>query len=152
MKKTLLVLILIVVIALALPFITIRTESAFICTHTGSIQGRTEWIFGIVTDEYYIRSDLESYSYNGIPLGSNQNWVSFKGTGYSLLNAPTVRAHGRPGPIVSLKTDQINEWARISSPGEISQAIERLRSRDENVVELQIETMLDKLLNRAPNK
>jgi hypothetical protein len=96
---------------LLVPFVAWR-KWAFICENTGSRKGHTEWFFGIKTKHWYSPSPLEVFLTTNAPTKLQHKWTSYAGTGYDIYGLKVLHGHGRPGPILRFRTNEMAEWLR----------------------------------------
>jgi hypothetical protein len=86
--------------------ITVRTNYGYVSTATGSRRTYTEWEIPTTrrTNEVYIKSPIEAYlERKGIRYADQ--WISYEGTGRSILGAVTYRGHGNPGPVLEIRPE-----------------------------------------------
>lgn len=65
------------------------------------------------------------------PADLQQEWVSYLGTGRNILGRAVLFGHGRPGPVVLLKSEAIDDYCRRASDLEKRRLYDVLASRDE---------------------
>ena len=65
------------------------------------------------------------------PTEFQQDWVSYAGTGRNIFGGATLTGHGRPGPIVLLKTEAIDDYCRVVSDTEKRRLYDVFASGDE---------------------
>ena len=101
-----------VVCALLLWNLQVRRDWAFICRNTGSQKGHTEWIFGIKAGSWYKQSELERFMAANHPGELEHDWVSYAGTGRNIFGAAVLHGHGRPGPIILIRPEELDRHVR----------------------------------------
>ena len=131
-RRTLIVsgLIILVTLALLLPVVPVCRDWAFVDRATGSRRGYREWCFGWRTAEWYRRTALEDFLRSDRPDGFRQDWVSYAGTGRNIFGGSLGHGHGRPGPILGLGPDLIDDYCRSASEAEKRRLLEVFASGD----------------------
>ena len=76
------------------------------------------------------------------PAMLRQDWVSYAGTGRSVLGTATRYAHGRPGPILTLTPEHLDRYCRLTGDADKLQLYDTLSSGDEQ----QIRTMVERVV------
>jgi hypothetical protein len=77
-------------------------DRAFICRNTLSRHGYLQWCFGIQTKQWYYKSPLETFMQQKHPDILEHQWISYSGTGKTILGTVRSRGHGYPGSILNL--------------------------------------------------
>lgn len=108
----------VVVLALVLPAVQVCRDWAFIDRNTGSRKGYRDWSIGWRTGSWYQESALEVFMRSNHPAEFRQDWVSYAGTGRNILGGATLHGHGRPGQIVLLRPEAIDDYCRAASEAE----------------------------------
>jgi hypothetical protein len=124
---------LIVVVVLALVFAAVQVcrDWAFVDRNTGSRQGYREWSLGWRSGSWYQESVLEVFMRSNYPAEYQQDWVSYAGTGRNIFGGATLYGHGRPGPIVLLRPEAINDYCRAASQIEKRRLYDTFASGDQ---------------------
>ena len=65
------------------------------------------------------------------PAGFQQDWVSYAGTGRNIFGGATLYGHGRPGPILLLKPEAIDDYFHVASQTEKRRLYDVFSSGDE---------------------
>jgi hypothetical protein len=119
-----------ITLALLLPAVPVCRDCAFVDRATGSRRGYREWFFGLRTGEWYRQTALEDFLGKDRPAGIQQDWVSYAGTGRNVFGGSLVHGHGRPGPILGLSPELIDEYCRTASEVEKRRLLEVFASGD----------------------
>ena len=119
-----------ITLAILLPVVPVCRDWAFVDRATGSRQGYREWFFGWRTGEWHRQTALEDFVRRDRPAGLQQDWVSYAGTGRNVFGRSLVHGHGRPGPILGLSPDLIDDYCRTASEGEKRRLLEVFASGD----------------------
>jgi hypothetical protein len=128
---------------LVVPGIRIYTDRAFVDVNTGSRKGHREWFTGWRSGEWYQESAVEAFMRASHPEEMRQKWVSYAGTGRNILGSAISHGHGRPGPIVFLKPEQIaNHCSRLTA-AEKHDLYATLSGGDEAQVKTTVERILE---------
>lgn len=122
--------IILVTLALLLPAVPVCRDWAFVDRATGSRRGYREWFFGWRTGEWHRQTALEDFLRRDRPAGLQQDWVSYAGTGRNVFGGSLVHGHGRPGPILGLDPELIDEYCRTASEVEKRRLLEVFASGD----------------------
>lgn len=122
--------IILVTLALLLPAVPVCRDWAFVDRATGSRRGYREWFFGWRTGEWHRQTALEDFLRRDRPAGLQQDWVSYAGTGRNVFGGSLVHGHGRPGPILGLDPELIDEYCRTASAVEKRRLLEVFASGD----------------------
>jgi hypothetical protein len=91
------------------------TDRAYICENTGSRKGCREWFFGVKTNKWYHVSELEKFLQSEHSEVLRHRWTCYGGTGRSLIPYMTSRGHGRPGPILILPRETLDDYVQSLS-------------------------------------
>jgi len=94
--------------ALLLPAVQVCRDWAFIDRNTGSRKGYRDWSLGWRSGSWYRESAIEAFMRSRHRAEFQQDWVSYAGTGRTIFGGAILAGHGRPGPIVLLKTEAID--------------------------------------------
>jgi hypothetical protein len=120
--------------------LAIYVDYAFICENTGSRRGHREWVLGtaglplgLKTRRWYWESPLETFIRNKYPQDLDHRWTSYAGTGRDIYGLVVMRAHGRPGPILSF-TRIIPMWVTNSTDVEKKRLYDTFRTADKNAI------------------
>ncbi len=132
-----------VTLALLLPAVPVYSDCAFVDRATGSRRGYREWCFGWRTGEWYSQTALEDFLRRDRPAGLQQDWVSYAGTGRNFFGRSLVHGHGRPGPILRLSPDLIDDYCRTASEGEKRRLGEVFSSGDAARIREEVERIWD---------
>jgi hypothetical protein len=124
-------LIAVIALALVLPAVQAYRDWAFIDRNTGSRKGHREWPWGWRSGSWYRESPIEAFMRSQCPTEFRQDWVSYAGTGRNLFGGAMLQGHGRPGPIVLLKPDMIDDYCRCTSEAEKRRLYDTFASGDE---------------------
>ena len=143
-----LILVIGIFLILFLPVIVVRTNYAYICEHTGSRKGHTQWWSGNKTDEWYKTSAVETFIREKFPDQLQQQWTSYAGTGHNIYGSKILFGHGRPGPILQVPIDWLNQWFESLSEAEKKAFYELLLSEDKTAIQLRINDIYDYLIER----
>jgi len=119
-----------ITLAILLPVVPVCRDWAFVDRATGSRRGYREWCFGWRTGEWYRQTALEDLVRRDRPAGLQQDWVSYAGTGRNVFGGSLVHGHGRPGPIMGLSPDLIDDYCRTASEAEKRRLLEVFASGD----------------------
>ncbi len=119
-----------ITLALLMPVVPVCRDCAFVDRATGSRRGYREWFFGWRTGEWYRQTALEEFVRRDRPAGLQQDWVSYAGTGRNVFGGSLVHGHGRPGPILGLSPDLIDDYCRTASEAEKHRLLEVFASGD----------------------
>lgn len=130
-------------------FLIAYTDRGFICENTGSRMGYREWPFGIRTNEWYRESQLERFIKNSHPEVFEHRWTSYSGRGSSLIPGTVMNGHGRPGPILFLRPEMLDEWIKDSSDHERFTLYRAFSSGNKNVCQSGIDEMIEKSIEES---
>jgi hypothetical protein len=132
---------------LLVPFPVYR-ECAFADTNTGSRKGHRAWFFGAETRQWYQTSALETFMRTNAPMQLEHRWVSYRGTGFNIFGGKVLFGHGRAGPILQLKPEDIAEWCALVDDREKRAFYDVLRSGDKDTIKVKITSIWDQLFAR----
>jgi hypothetical protein len=118
-------------LALVLPAVQVCRDWAFIDRNTGSRKGYRDWAPGWRTGSWYRQSAIEVFMRSDHPAELQQDWVSYAGTGRNIFGGATRHGHGRPGPIVLLRPEAIDDYCRDASQREKRRLYDVFASGDE---------------------
>ena len=107
-----------ITLALVLPAVQVCRDWAFIDRNTGSRKGYRDWIFGWRSGSWYQESTLEAFMRSKHPAELHQEWVSYAGTGRNVFGGAILHGHGRPGPIILLKPEIVDDYCLSASDEE----------------------------------
>lgn len=127
-------LIVVVVLALVLPAVQVCRDWAFVDRNTGSRKGYREWSLGWRSGSWYRESAVEAFMRSKHPAEFRQDWVSYAGTGRNIFGGATLTGHGRPGRIVLLRTETIDDYCRGVSETEKRRLYDVFASGDETKI------------------
>ena len=116
---------------------------AFICENTGSHKGYRQWTFGPKTGHWYKKSALEQFMETADPNALSHRWTSYAGTGKNIFGRSVLFGHGRPGAILNLPFDVLDQWVRYNKPEDIRQLYELLASDDQKKIYDRINEIFD---------
>jgi hypothetical protein len=117
--------------ALLLPAVQVCRDWAFIDRNTGSRKGYRDWSLGWRSGSWYRESAIEAFMRSRHRAEFQQDWVSYAGTGRTIFGGAILAGHGRPGPIVLLKTEAIDNYCQAMSETEKRRLYDVLASGDE---------------------
>jgi hypothetical protein len=151
-KRRLLILTLVLVAVsvagtLLAPFVLYR-EVALISENTGSRKGYREWFFGLRTRHWYKQAAVEEFVRARHPIGFEQHWISYAGTGYNLYGRKVLFGHFRPGPILTVPVDVLNEWFMAQPEAAKLRFSDLLASGDRSAISTQLRAIWDWELNK----
>lgn len=122
------------VAVMVLPAIQVCRDWAFIDRNTGSRKGYRDWPFGWRTGSWYRESALETFMRSIHPSDFQQDWVSYAGTGKNVFGRATLTGHGRPGRIILLAPEVIDDYCRVISEVEKRRLYDVFSSGDERKI------------------
>lgn len=138
-------LIVVVALGLVLPAVQVCRDWAFIDRNSGSRKGYRDWSFGWRSGLWYQESAIEAFMRSKHPDEFRQDWVSYAGTGRNVFGGATLHGHGRPGRIISLKPEMIENYCRSASESEKRRLYDVFVSRDEE----RIQALVDQIIERT---
>ncbi len=130
-------------------FLIAYTDRGFICENTGSRMGYREWPFGIRTNEWYRESQLEKFMKNSHPEVFEHRWTSYSGRGSSLIPGTVMNGHGRPGPILFLRLEMLDEWVKVSSDHERFTLYQAFSSGNKDMCRSGIDEIIEKSIEES---
>ncbi len=77
------------------------------------------------------------------PAEFQHDWVSYAGTGRNIFGGKTLRGHGRPGPIVLLRTELIDDYCRSASETEKRRLYDVFASGDREVIQALVDQITE---------
>ena len=77
-----------------------------------------------------------------------RRWASYAGTERNIYGAKLTRGHGRPGPILQVPIDWLNQWFVTLPDAEKKAFYELLLSEDRNEIQVRINDIYDYLIER----
>jgi len=122
---------------------------AFICENTGSRKGYREWCFGHQTGRWYQHSAVEIFMQEKFPDELKHRWTSYAGTGRNIFGVKLLYGHGRPGPLIQISQDRLNEWFAPLPDTEKKAFSELLVNADDKTIDEKIESIYDDLYNSS---
>lgn len=137
---------LLIAVIIALFFIQLYRDWAFICENTGSHKGYRQWAFGLKTGHWYKKSALEQFMDKEDPNALSNRWTSYAGTGKNIFGRPILFGHERPGAALSLKLDILDQWVQHNKPEDIKQLYDLLVSDDQNKIRDRVEEIWDEVM------
>jgi hypothetical protein len=137
-------------LALVLPAVQVCRDWAFIDQNTGSRKGYREWFFGVRTGVWYEETALETFMRTKQPGEFRQQWVSYAGTGRSIFGGATLHGHGRPGPVMSLKVELIDDYCARTSDSEKRQAYDVFAGGKLEEIERLVDDMFERVAGATP--
>jgi hypothetical protein len=143
------VLVLLTGLVFLVPFVAYRNW-AFICENTGSHKGHTDWFFGAETKHWYAASPLEIFLKTNAPTELRHKWTSYAGTSYDIYGIKVLHGHGRPGPILQFRTNEMAEWFATIDDREKRAFYDLLVSGEKDAINRKITAIYDQLFERSP--
>ena len=119
------------------------TDRSYICENTGSKKGHREWIFGAHTNNWYRKSELERFMEISHPNLLKHSWTSFAGDGRSLIPLTISRGHGRPGPILSLDSELLDQHVSSLSDAQRLELYQIFSNGSKNDIRLKVESIVE---------
>ena len=139
------------VLAFALLSFRICTDRAFVDETTGSRRGYREWLFGTHSGEWYKESALETFIRTNQPTMLGQRWTSFAGTGRNVFGGSVSFGHGRPGAVLLLRPEDINEFCSRASEAEKRRLYDTLSAGNQpRIAELANQVLESLLADKKP--
>lgn len=121
----------------------------FVCNNTGSRKGYREWFFGTQTGHWYKPSPLETFMLTNAPGRLQYNWVSSMGTGHNIYGGKVLFGHGRPGPVMHFRHQEMAEWFALIDHREKLAFYDLLVSGNKEAISCKIDAIYDHLVERA---
>ncbi len=122
--------------------LSVCRDWAFICQNTGSRKGYREWFFGAQTGHWYRQSELELFMATRHPTLLRHKWTSYAGTGKNILGIPVLHGHGRPGPIVLLSPDLLDEHVHHLDEATKKALYDAFASADQDRIQKEVDRIL----------
>jgi hypothetical protein len=122
-------------LAMVLPALQVCRDWAYIDQNSGSRKGYRDWSLGWRSGSWHRASAVEAFMRSNHPAEFHQDWVSYAGTGRNLFGGAILRGHGRPGPILSLKPELIDDYCRSASETEKRRLYDVFKSRDREKIQ-----------------
>lgn len=121
---------------MALFFFPVRVcvDHAFVDEATGSRKGHREWFLGATSGRWYKESVVETFMRTNQPAMLQQRWTSYAGTGRDILGRRVSFGHGRPGEILFLKPETINEYCERAADSEKRRLYDVLSAGDQKAI------------------
>ena len=119
------------------------TDWSFVDAHTGSRKGYREWVVGPRSGSWYETSSLESFMRAHHPESLSSRWISYDGTGRTLIGMVRSRGHGRPGIIYSLTPSWIDLYCKMVSDADKLHLYRVLSSHDEDAAKEMFDEEVD---------
>jgi hypothetical protein len=145
-------LIVITATALVLPAVQVCRDWAFIDLNTGSRKGYREWAPGWLSGSWYQESAIEAFMRSEHPSELRQEWVSYVGTGRNIFGGATVKGHGRPGPVLSLTPETIDEYCKAVSKPEKRRVYDVLSSGEPSKIRELVQHMSEASIPTFPGQ
>ncbi len=123
-----------VLVGFGILFFEAYTDWGFVDANTGSRKGYRQWVFGIRSHSWYEKSSLESFIEASHPDSLVSRWISYTGTGRTLVGAVRSQRHGRPGIMHTLAKGPIDSDCELASDAEKFHLYNLLSSGDEEAV------------------
>jgi len=122
-------------------------EWAFICENTGSRKGHIEWFFGKRTAYWYEQSVFEDFMQKNYPdINIEHRWTSYTGTGRNIFGMALLDGHGRPGVIMDIPPEMLDEWIQTSEPERVRELYELMVSdKTEDVKKQRIDEIVEEV-------
>ena len=127
--------------ALVLAPLQVCRDWAFIDQNTGARKGYRQWIFGRRTSAWYRATALETFMRAKYPREFRQAWVSYAGTGRNAFGSAVLYGHGRPGPIMLLMPEMIDDYCGQASESENKQLYDVLASGERDKVHKTVDAL-----------
>lgn len=139
---------------MALVGFSVCRDWAFICKNTGARKGHRTWFWGQDTGSWYQQSKLEAFVRENPLLELEHDWVSYAGTGKNFLGKAILHGHGRPGPIVLLKPQFLDEYVDSVDEAEREILYKLFEADDKEVVREKIDQIYEFIIQKGnePNK
>lgn len=141
------IMVLVLVAVLALANVQVCREWAFVCEHTGSRKGYTEWMFGFRSGQWYRSSPLEDFIIVNDPNVLSHRWTSSCGTGRNILGMPILYGHGRPGAIADIDNDTLSVWIARNHPTEVWKLYDLFFSGNQDQITEKVASIRQEVLN-----
>ena len=129
--------------ALILSGVEFYRDIALLDRNTGSRKGYREWFFSLRAGEWQQASFLEHYMRSQHPGDFQQRWISYQGTGHNGFGRAIRFSHGRPGPIVMLPIEKLDNYCEQASASEKDRLYETFAG--DNAAEIQ--SIVDHILS-----
>ncbi|HSU56904.1 MAG TPA: hypothetical protein VLT36_22785, partial [Candidatus Dormibacteraeota bacterium] len=100
----------------------------------GSRKGHREWFFKGQSGQWYKESSVETFMRTNQPSAFQQHWTSYAGTGRDLFGRNISFGHGRPGHVLWLKLETINQYCDRGGDKEKRRIYDVLSSGDQNAI------------------
>jgi hypothetical protein len=139
-------------LVVALPSLPVCRDFGFIDQNTGARKGYREWFFGGRTGFCYRETALETFMHTKHPAEFRQQWVSYAGTGRNVFGGATVFGHGRPGPIIQLRPEMIDEYCGQASESEKKGLYDALASGKRDVIQEAVNRVIETVFNQKDKK
>jgi hypothetical protein len=124
---------------------------AYLDTNTGSRRGYREWIFGIRTGHWERPSKVDVFMQGRFPRELEHRWISYAGTGRNIFGMKVLHGHGRPGQLLRIDQQTLNQWFETLPEEEKRQFYALLVSNDQEAIEKKIDLIYEALAN-APSQ
>ena len=111
-------------------FVDIYKDVGQHCDFTGSKRGWREYPLGFRSPEFHETSPLETFIKENHPSEFEHSWVSYQGTARNWYGLGTSRGHGRPNALISAGMGFLEIFVRDSSPQEVKEFYDFLRTND----------------------
>jgi hypothetical protein len=125
------------------------TDRAYICESTGSRKGHREWFFGTHTNLWYRKSELERFLESKHPDLLEHSWTSYMGSGRSLIPGMQRCEHGRPGPILFLDTDLLDDHVSSLSDDQCLELYRIFSDANKEAIQIQVVAIIEANMLKA---
>ena len=125
------------------------TDRAYICENTGSRKGYREWFFGAHTNLWYRKSELERFMEVAHPILLKHRWTSYMGNGRSLIPFLVSRGHGRPGPILFLDSELLDEHVSSLSDIQRLELYQTFSNANKDSIRMKIDSIIESSILEA---
>ena len=125
------------------------TDRGYICENTGSRKGHREWPFGVLTNPWYRKSELERFIESEHPELLKHRWTCYMGNGRSLIPGLQSRRHGRPGPIFSLNPNLLDDHVLTLSDDRRLGLYQLLSEAPKEAIEVKIDSVIEASMLKA---
>ena len=134
--------------ALVLAPLQVCRDWAFVDRNTGARKGYREWFLGFRTGVWYRETALETFMRAKFPREFRQEWISYAGTGRNAFGTALLYGHGRPGSIMLLKPEMIDEYCGQVSESENKQLYDGLASGERDRIQKTVDALVQKVIDR----
>ncbi len=114
--------------------VQVCVDRAFVDEATGSRKGHLEWFFGANSGGWYKESLVETFMRTNQPAMLQQRWTSYAGTGRDVFGRRLSFGHGRPGEVLFLRPETINEYCEWAADSEKRRLYDILSAGDQEAI------------------